>query len=224
VNDAAVRARFAKHFAVGPEKLGEYIRDNVVIGKVTTKRPQPVYFVTRSGSLVNRQMVLKQGASVFVVKDTGQPLFVQACGNPVVTRLPERVKILARALPSYQVLRPNEGTAALSQPALTTAALLASAPPPNAELRPLPGLVSSDPQLLALALPGNTGPGAKFPWFLPPLLVGAAHKSGGGGGGDGPPGVIPEPGGVAMVFATGALPVIGYGLRRLSPRRRSRLA
>ncbi|MBI2842266.1 MAG: hypothetical protein HYX78_02590 [Armatimonadetes bacterium] len=208
MRDPVVRARFARHFGIPPERLGDYLRDNVEIRRVTSSKPRKVFFVTPSGQVVSKTSRLRKGEAVFVLKDTGQPLFVQACGNPILKELPPRVKIEAKPLPSYQVLRPTEVPVtreAVPPPppkAIPPVAVL----PPEAPIAPVVPLVPGRGAPPLAAVP--RAPGARFPFpiLIPPLLLGN------GNGGRAP---IPEPGGAAMVFVTGLLPVVGYGLHRL---------
>lgn len=213
VRDPVVRNRFARHFGVRSEKLDEYIRDNVMITSVTANTPKRVYFVTTSGRVVVRRSVLKRGDSIFALKDTGEPLFVQACGNPVVQKLPPTVKVETKTLPSVQVLRPNEMPLPPPTAALPPIAVVL----PVEQMAPIPPLVPAAAPPLAAA-PVEPASRNRFPWFIPPLVAAVGD---GGGKGQPPPPVIPEPGGAAAVFATVLIPAVGYGVNRFRTTRRS---
>ena len=133
--DPVVRNRFARHFGVRPDQLTTYLLDNVTITRVTAKTPKKVYFVTRNGKMVARNKWLRPGAAIFALKDTGEPLLVQACGNPVLKTLPPREKVKAegpQVLPAIRVSElpaPPAPVPTATQP-LMAAALPTTAPPP----------------------------------------------------------------------------------------------
>jgi len=138
---------------VPASQLGKYLRDNVTISKVTSSKPRKVFFVTRPGQVIARRISLKKGDAIFVLKDTGEPLLVQACGNPVLKKLPPRVQIQSRALPSYQVLRPNEVPRTLAAPSSALPPLAAQQP--QEAIAPLVPLAPPTPVTVTPGVPGG---------------------------------------------------------------------
>lgn len=207
--DPVVRQRFAKHFRVLPGMLTQYIQDNVVITKVSANTPRKVYIVTRSGQMIAQRKVLKSGTPIFAMRDTGEPLLVLECGNPVLKKLPQREKVKAASPQTYQLVRANE------------------MPLPPALAAP-PAVVPPIPVTLIAPIPPVTPPVTSVPVVvagggkasLLPLLGGLFIGHNGGHKTPPPPPPIPEPGGVATVLASGLLPAAGYGVMRLRAYRR----
>jgi hypothetical protein len=209
--DRVVQKEFAKHFGIRPGELESYLKDNVVIRRVSANTPKYVYVVRRNGTMVAERKVLPKGTAVFALKDTGEPLLVAVCGNPVMKRLPPREKVKAEAPQTYQLLSPTE--AALPPVvAGVTAAPEAMTPLPPATLGappPIPPPVTAPPVVAA----GSKGS------FLP-LVAGAfVHHGHNGPPPTPPPPPIPEPGGAAAVAATAIFPAAGWAIRRLRYRR-----
>ena len=205
--DPVVRKEFARHFGVRPSNLQSYIRDNVVIVRVTSNTSKRVYFIRRNGRMVAERRTLPKGTAVFALKDTGEPLLVAVCGNPVLKRLPPREKVKAEAPQTYQLLRPTE--AALPPPPVVAGvvaapeAIVPLPPPTLGAPPPIPPPVTAPP-IVAVAKKGS---------FLP--LLGGLFVHHGHHGVTPPPPPIPEPGGAAAVAATGLLPAAGWAIRRL---------
>ena len=206
--DPVVRNRFAQHFGIPPARLTAYIRENVVITRVSRSTPQRVYIVTRSGRTVPQSKVLRSGTPIFAMRDTGEPLLVLSCGNPVLKRLPPRERVKANEPLIYQAVRPNE-----MPPPVPLAAAPAVAPPP-----PPPPVALVTPA--APVTPPVTAPPAAVVARSPlPLLLGGLflrrneHHA--------PPPPIPEPGGAATVVASGLLPAAGWAMIKLRSRRRT---
>ena len=207
--DAVVRNRFARHFGVPPAQVATYIRDNVTITKITSAKPRRVYICARSGRFTAQRKVLRPGTAVFALKDTGEPLLIMSCGNPMVSKLPLRRKTLARQPQEYRVLRLNE--APPPPPALVAALSPPSAPQP--EPPPLAAVPSPEGGSPVTAAPVTPAKRRLNPLPLLGLLGLHRHHH------HGPPPPIPEPAGAAAVVATVVLPAMGWTVRRIRSRR-----
>ncbi|MDO8589561.1 MAG: hypothetical protein Q7T82_21260 [Armatimonadota bacterium] len=204
--DRVVQRQFATHFGVPSGQLATYIRDNVVITRVSANTPKSVYIIRRNGQMVAQRTTLRKGTPIFALKDTGEPLLVLKCGNPALKKLPPREKVRAGPPQVYQLVRPNE--APLPPP-------VAMAPPSEVPPLPPPTLVAASPAPAPVAAAPPTVVAKKR--VLLPLLGGlfAFHR------GEKPPPPIPEPGGAAAVTATALLPAAGWAIRRIRCRGRT---
>lgn len=209
--DKVVQRQFAKHFGVPPSQLQTYIKDNVVIKRVTANTPKSVYIIRRNGQMVAQHKVLIKGTPVFALKDTGEPLLVLSCGNPILKQLPPREKVKAEAPQTYQLLSPTEAALPPAVAGVTAAPEVVAALPPATLVAPppIPPPVTAPP-VVAVAHHGS---------FLPLLGGLFVHHHGGHTLPPPPPPPIPEPGGAAAVMATTLLPAAGWAVRKLRMRR-----
>ncbi|MDO8684575.1 MAG: hypothetical protein Q7N50_14005 [Armatimonadota bacterium] len=204
--DAVVSNRFARHFNQPPDKLAMFIQDNVILTRVTEATPHNVYVFTRNGQMFAQRKVLRRGTPVFALKDTGEPLLIKKCGNPVIKKLPVREKVKAEAPQMYQVVRASE--VPLPPP---LAVLPSVTTPPSIPVAIAPTVVAAVPSSVAPAII----PHKRNPNLLP--LAGLLLTD--HGGGKKPPPPIPEPAGAAAVIATGILPAAGWAIRKFRSQR-----
>jgi hypothetical protein len=211
--DKVVQRQFARHFGVPPSQLQSYIEDNVVIRRVSANTPKSVYIIRRNGQMVAQHKVLRKGTPVFALKDTGQPLLVLECGNPVLKQLPPREKVKAEAPQTYQLLSPTEAALPPAVAGVTAAPEVLAALPPATLVAPppIPPPVTAPP-VVAVTHHGS---------FLPLLGGVFVHHHGGNKPPPPPPPPIPEPGGAAAVMATTLLPAAGWAMRKIRMRRDS---
>ena len=87
--DPQVRARLARHFHVTPTQMQTYIHRNLVLRRLPQAGTYRVACVRRDGSEYYVNSHLPAGTPVFVSRATGQPILKLACGNPMVSTLPE---------------------------------------------------------------------------------------------------------------------------------------
>jgi hypothetical protein len=203
--DPVVRNRFVRHFGVRPDKLTSYLLDNVTISHVSAATPKKVYIVTRSGQMVAKRTVLRPGAAIFVMKDTGEPLLVQICGNPVLKKLPTREKVKAEVPQVLPAIRVSELPVAPPAVPVTTQPLMAAALPTNTP-PPLPPVdtVATVPAAVATTSSSVGALGAAK--VAGPLLAaaGMVHKSS--------PPVVAEP--ATILGACAILTPVAFVFRR----------
>ena len=187
--DPQVKSRFVRHFGVPPDQLTKYLREHVVITEVSSSTPSRVYIVTRDGRMVAQRRTLRRGATVFALKDTGEPLLVQSCGNPVLKKLPPREKVKSLSPEAFRTVRVNE----VPLPPPTVAALpVAPTPPPST-----PPVVAPAPVVAAAPMAPLPVKSVGLPLKVAaPLLLGlvGSHTSP-------PPPVVSEPGTILAACA-----------------------
>ena len=87
--DPQVRARLAKHFHLSEAQMTTYIRRNLVLRHLQKTGVYRVACVRRDGSEYWIESRLPAGTPVFASRATGQPILKLACGNPMVSALPQ---------------------------------------------------------------------------------------------------------------------------------------
>lgn len=87
--DPQVRGRLAKHFHITQGQMQTYIRRNLVLRRLSHSGTYRVACVRRDGSEYYINEHLPAGTPVFESRVTGQPILKLACGNPMVSALPQ---------------------------------------------------------------------------------------------------------------------------------------
>ena len=86
--DHAVASRYCQLFNVPSAKLVSYVQKNVVESYVPATKTYRVWCVSKTGKLFAVSSRLTAGTRVFALRN-GTPVMKWACGNPVVSSLPE---------------------------------------------------------------------------------------------------------------------------------------
>ncbi len=87
--DPMVRARLARHFHTSGPAIAAYVKNNLVMKKLTSAGRYKVYCVSRSGREYFVMQHLAVGTPLFVLRTNGKPILKLACGNPMVATLPK---------------------------------------------------------------------------------------------------------------------------------------
>jgi len=209
--DSVVRARYARHFNVAPDKVASYIGSGLNL--VTLKEPIKVHawYVDADGRNRVKTKLLPKGSLVFCSAD-GKPSLLWSCGNPLRSDIPMKVAKTEQKVASsvQQIENPiiePEAKVLAGPPEVVGVEPMAAAPDfiPVAAVEPLPVIPTAAPTL-GPAMPAiGTIAGLGALGGLVALL-----------GSDSPGSPVPEPSGL-IALATG---VSATGMTLLRMRRR----
>lgn len=182
--DPQVRGRLAKHFHITQGQMQTYIHRNLALRHLSHSGTYRVACVRRDGSEYYLNEHLPAGTPVFASRVTGQPILKLACGNPMVSALPQTafpnkplaaaklastpVAVAAADLNTPPVLTAIDGTQEnLIMPDDTSAPPVVLVSPSIQALGGASGLSSIFPALLgagaAVAVFGHGGSGSTTP-------------------------------------------------------------
>ena len=200
--NAAVRVRYARHFGVSPDELGQYFSENLELVTLKAALKTSTWFVGKGGKVYRKTKLYPKGTMVFATKD-GKPLLVLSCGNPLRANLPLKIKEKP-AMPAATIVKPMVETVAA--PAITAAPAPAVAAATPIAAPPPIGNFAVPP----VAVPPPLGHKFGLGWLLP--LVGLFRSTP-------TPNPVPEPSTLmAMGMGLSLVPVLGR-FRRSRPRR-----
>jgi hypothetical protein len=200
--DPQVRARLAKHFHVTPAQMVTYIHKNLVLRHLQKSGVYRVACVRRDGSEYWIESRLPAGTPVFASRATGQPILKLACGNPMVSALPQIMATTSHLAPPRLASTPvTMADSDLNTPPVLTALDGTQSDLLTTDNLSAPPLVRVSPSIELLG--GSSG----FNIFPALLGAGAAIAVAGHGGSASPNGVPSPP---AAVPETST--VISFGL------------
>lgn len=224
-----VAARYEKHFGIPAAQFARYVQSHLALRRLKSRGDYRVFHVEKDGTIGSQIRRLRKGTAVFLHLQTGKPVLLAECGNPMSTTLP------GYTAPTVQYTPPSVGDPFAS-----------TAPVPPVEEPPLPPPASTidpnlpedfmmtqvqtadiplweaDPALILPdlpLLPAGSLASVASPSLPSPFVVGVGGitiaLSGGwsnGRGGTNPPPAVPEP--ASLVFWTAGLPLVVLRLRR----------
>lgn len=104
--DRQLLLRFANHFHIAPERVIPYFEQNLVESYVPETKRYTVWMKRKDGSTFWAYQTFRKGERVLSLRN-GEPVLKWACGNPLMTKLPEIqkrkvVERTAKVLPNVQ--------------------------------------------------------------------------------------------------------------------------
>ena len=216
--DPQVRARLANHFHLSDAQMTAYIQKNLVLRHLQKTGVYRVACIRRDGSEYWIESRLPAGTPVFASRATGQPILKLACGNPMVSALPQILAVHTPLAPAQVATTPTMlADAAMDPPPVLTGidGMQSDLLTPNDAIAPPVVQVSPSLQFLG---------GSHIASIFPALLgAGAAIAVAGHGGSSSPNGIPagPQPVPEASSVTSFGLLLIGGAflliMRRKSP-------
>lgn len=149
--DPVARARFANHFGVSQDGIGEYFASRLKLVNLTAPLKVKIWFVGQGGAIYSKNKLLPKGTPLFVTHE-GTPLILWSCGNPLRSALPESLKVSEPEPVDAVEVKPAPveaiaAAAVAAVPAPTAAAVLPAAIPVTADIA-VASTISAAPPVL----------------------------------------------------------------------------
>ncbi|MGC8784987.1 MAG: PEP-CTERM sorting domain-containing protein [Armatimonadota bacterium] len=215
-----VAERYRTHFNLPTSQFVQYTQAQLGLRRLPHSGRYRVFFIKPDGRISSEVRRLRKGTLVFLHLQSGQPVLLGKCGNPLTARLPgyappRKVTATPPLVPQPPAAQPQEPVNL--EPPVLTVATQSVEPPAPVPLQPVPlSPWAADPVLLPLApqVPAENDTIAKRVGPIPVLLIALAGLTQLDNTSSNRPPIIPEPASVASLLIGTGLLVICQRWRR----------